>query len=180
MKNICLFILTLALSLCLCACADNGGKNVVKEELIYDAFPLEYCLNENVDVTKISVKITYDDETTEIVPLDRRYVSGLDNVTSTLGIKTLTVKYKDISDEIDIGQRPERIGIQRVHGRISFVLSRRQTHEFQSGEYVVGTQLGTCRKYRLGALAGDPRLRVVCRKRRFRRYLVGSVRRGCR
>lgn len=91
------------LLLSLCACVDNGGKTVTKEELIYDKFPLEYNLNDKVDVTKIQVKVTYDDETTEFIPLDRKCVTGLDNVTATIGIKTLTVKYHGITDEINIG-----------------------------------------------------------------------------
>ena len=103
MKKILLASAALALTFGLFACADKGGKNVADEKLVYDGFPLEYCLNDAVDVTKIKVKVTYDDGSTELVPLDRRCVSGLDNVTSAIGIKTLTVKYKDISDEIKIG-----------------------------------------------------------------------------
>lgn len=103
MKKICLFLAGILLLSGLCGCMGKKDSAVLKEELVYDDFPVEYALNDEVDVTKIRIKKTYADGSTKTEALDRGCVSGLDNITSSTGIKTITIKYKDITESINIG-----------------------------------------------------------------------------
>ena len=103
MKKIMMFILVIAMQLCLFGCDSNPMQSkVMKKEFYYNDFQFEYVIDDYVDISTISVKTTYEDGSVVYTKLDRKNVSGLDNVTSTLGVKKLTLKYDDLIDNINI------------------------------------------------------------------------------
>ncbi|MBR1582079.1 MAG: glycoside hydrolase family 32 protein [Bacilli bacterium] len=94
---------TIALALMVMGCKSVKNKgDLVSQKFSYDEFPLEYNLNEEVDVSKIKIKNTYSSGDIDYVSLERKYVKGLDNITSTIGVKPIDLKYNKLEDRVNI------------------------------------------------------------------------------
>ena len=97
--------------LCSCSNVENptsssGGipevNEIVSQEFCYDDFAIEYNIDDVVDVTKIKIKNTHEDGSVSYENISRSNAKGLDNITATLGVKTITLNYNDLSDSINI------------------------------------------------------------------------------
>ena len=106
------FIIPITMLSLLCSCVDTSNssssgtnenpKEIVSQEFCYDDFQIEYYLDDIVDVTTIKVKSTYDDGSISYTNISKNNAKGLDNITSTLGVKTISLTYEDIQDSINV------------------------------------------------------------------------------
>lgn len=91
---------------------DDGNKKVT-DFTISSGLKNQYVLGETLDINNISIKVTYEDNTTTIIPVTAAMIVGNNPSTSTLGNISFKLAYKSIektfSFEVIEGQVSQEI-----------------------------------------------------------------------
>ena len=114
MKKICMaLMLILMLLLFLIACEEQ--VNVQLTEIIIDSDTIqEFYIQDNNDLTDVSLTATFSDGTTKQISISDTVVTGLDM--SIIGVQTVTITYKGKTTTIDIEVVPPTCTIQYIAG----------------------------------------------------------------
>lgn len=103
-------------------------KKIVDVKIDKEPTKLEYIQNYGkLDITGGTLKITYNDETTEIINILEEMVEGFDN--SKLGKQILTVKYGEFTNTFDINvvaKSIESIKISKFPDKIEYIQNEEQ------------------------------------------------------
>lgn len=117
----------------------TSEKTITSLELVKDeSVKTEYSVGDELDVSGLSVKVTYSDNTSETVAVTKEMVTGFDSSQSTDEL-VLTIKYdgKDVAN----GTLTISIAENAVPGDVTVVSSQLEKSESVKTEYNIGDEL---------------------------------------